>query len=86
MKIEIHKSYESVANYIDTVRECADEFKRALGFLPNSAYEEQAFKGRLWVAVTGQDKKFVGHLMFGGRFPTLKVTQMFVHPDGRCQA
>lgn len=81
MEIEIYKSHKSVANYIDTVRECADKFKKELGFLPYSAYEEQSIKGRLWVAVSKSEKRFLGHLMFGGRYPTLKVTQMFVQPD-----
>jgi GNAT superfamily N-acetyltransferase len=83
MQIEIYKSYETVSSYIDTVSKCADKFKKELGFLPHLAYEEQAIKGRLWVAVSGAEKHFAGHLMFGGRFPALKVTQMFVHPDYR---
>lgn len=83
MKLEIYKSFDAVANYVETVRKYADQFKRELGFLPHSAYEEQAIKGRLWVVVSQPERSFMGHLMFGGRFPSLKVTQMFVHPDYR---
>ncbi len=85
MKFEIHKNYDDVRDYIDTVRASADEHKSELGFLPFTAYEDQALKGRLWVAVESNTKDFVGHLMFGGRFPSLKVTQMFVQPKYRKQ-
>ena len=82
-QIEIYKTYETVSEHLTTVREYADQFKKELGFLPFSAYEEQALKGRLWIAAQKKEKNFVGHLMFGGTFPSLKITQMFVEPESR---
>jgi predicted nucleic acid-binding protein/ribosomal protein S18 acetylase RimI-like enzyme len=75
-----------VIAYLDQIRRLADANREALGFLPATAYEEAAMKGRLWVAVeenatTARDLH--GYLFFGDRFPRLRVYQIYVCPEFR---
>lgn len=83
MNITILKTYALVHPYLKLVQEAGDENKRELGFLARSAYEQQADHGRLWVAVNSETSKYIGHLLFGGRYPNLKIFQMFVHQSHR---
>lgn len=71
-----------VKNYVGEIRRLADANKDALGFLPASVYRESAIKGDLWVAVD-RARKVRGYLLFGGRFPRLRVFQIFVRPEFR---
>ena len=71
-----------VKHYVDEIRKLADANKDALGFLPASVYRESAMKGDLWVAVD-RARKMCGYLLFGGRFPRLRVSQIFVRPEFR---
>ena len=71
-----------VKNYIDEIRSLADTDKSALGFLPASAYHEAGMRGHLWIAI-GDDRRLRGYLFFGGRFPRLRVVQLYVRPDCR---
>jgi GNAT superfamily N-acetyltransferase/predicted nucleic acid-binding protein len=80
MNISLLKMFSEVTPYVDTVQTIADKNKRELGFLAKTAYEQQANQGRLWIAVSSDTGDYIGHLMFGGRFPNLKVFQMFVLP------
>ncbi len=80
--MQIIKTFESVEPYLDQVRELADAHKKEFGFLPQSAYRDQALQGKLWVALSETDA-FAGYLIFGGTKPSLKVFQMFVHSDHR---
>ena len=64
------------------VRSAADADRSALGFLPESAYEQAAAEGRLWVAVDS-DGHYLGHLLFGGTRPSLRVFQITVSNDSR---
>ena len=73
---------KEVTNYVDQIRQLADENKTELGFLPASVYRESAMKGDLWVAVD-RARKVRGYLLFGGRFPHLRVFQIFVRPEFR---
>ena len=70
---------------IKTIQKFADSNKKSFGFLPKSAFVEQASNGRLWVAADIEKKKCLGYLMFGGRFPTLKIFQLFVSKNFRKQ-
>ena len=72
----------AVANYLDEIRALADANKSALGFLPPSAYHDACMRGRLWVAIDNGGK-LRGYLFFGGRYPRLRVFQIFVRPDFR---
>lgn len=82
MQFSILKTTEEVENHIQTVVLNADRNKKALGFLPPAAYQAQAEKGRLWVLVD-ENKKYIGHLMFGGTRQDLKITQIFITPKSR---
>ncbi len=79
----VAKKFINVEEYITLVQTYADKNKDALGFLPASAYKEQAYKNRLWVAVCTQTNNPLGHLLFGGRFPNLKVIQILAYPDSQ---
>ena len=71
-----------VKNYVDEIRRLADANRTALGFLPASVYRESAMKGGLWVDVD-RTRKMRGYLLFGGRYPRLRVFQLFVRPEFR---
>ena len=72
-----------VTGYLGQVQQFADANRDALGFLPATAYEEAAMRGRLWVAVEEPANKLRGYLFFGGRFPRLRVYQVYVCPEFR---
>lgn len=80
--IRILKSFEDVEPYIDHARTGADTERDAFGFLPPNAYRQAAEQGKLFVAVDA-DGIFLGHLMFGGRFPHSKVIQIYTAPEFR---
>jgi len=71
--------------YIKTIQKFADSNRKSFGFLPKSAFVEQASNGRLWVAADIEKKKCLGYLLFGGRFPTLRIFQLFVSKKFRKQ-
>ena len=78
MDFSILTKPSQVIEYIDNIRSFADLNKKALGFLPQPVFVDQASNGRLWVAVDTEKRQCVGYLMFGGRFPTLKIFQLYV--------
>jgi GNAT superfamily N-acetyltransferase len=69
-----------VLPFLSAVQRQADLHKDALGFIAQSAYEDAVAAGKLWVAVTFADgvETCVGHLFFGGVFPTVRIFQLFV--------
>jgi len=72
------KPHELTA-FVSTVAARADAEKLALGFMPESVYQEAALQGKLWVATTDTpEPTYLGHLLFGGVFPVLRVFQIFV--------
>ncbi len=77
--------YEDLIAHIPAVQQCADAHRTELGFLSRTAYEDAAKKGRLWVAVDPGTASYAGHLLFGGRANTLRVTQLCVKPEMRGQ-
>jgi len=77
------KADEDVRPYLPRIRSEADAHRHELGFLSATAYEEASKKGRLWVAVSPTDGSCIGHLLFGGRDNTLRVTQLCVCPASR---
>ena len=79
MDISILKSYEEVKPHIDRVVEEADNNKDALGFLAHSAYHELAYKNQLLIAYCNEKDDVVGHLLFGGRYPSIRVKQILVY-------
>ena len=83
MSEEIIKNPADVMGYIGKVRQLADANRSALGFLPKSAYTEAAMKGHLWIAIEKSTQELLGYLFFGGRYPHLKVFQVYVRPEFR---
>ena len=74
-----------VEPYIEQIQGLADSNKKALGFLPKSIFKDQTKKGRVWIAKCEESDNCLGYLMFGGRFPTLKVFQLIVAKKYRKQ-
>jgi GNAT superfamily N-acetyltransferase/predicted transcriptional regulator/predicted nucleic acid-binding protein len=81
----ILKSYADVSGFIDIVQSTADKNKKALGFLPKSAYHACALQGKLWIAIEPKNQIYLGYLMFGGKYPTLSIRQLFIDKDHRRQ-
>ena len=48
--MNILKSYDEVERYLAEVQTCADAHKKEFGFLPQSAYQDQALQGKLWAS------------------------------------
>lgn len=82
MRYNILKDYEQTQNFVDQVCALADKNKKSFGFLPDSAYEEMASKGQLWIVIC-EAGNLQGYLMFGGKMPTMKVSQLFVCQSAR---
>ena len=79
--MRLFTNYQDVKPFLQLIADSSDANRSALGFLPKSVYEERALAGRLWVAA--DNDQYQGHLLFGGKYPDLKVLQLFVHPDYR---
>lgn len=76
------RSSKDVEPYVLKVAQWADENKQSFGFLPSGSYAEAAARGRLWIA-TDDAGELLGYLFFGGRFPNISITQLFVTPSAR---
>jgi GNAT superfamily N-acetyltransferase/predicted nucleic acid-binding protein len=76
-----------VSCYSKLVQEQSDSERTVLGFLPRSVYSEAAAGGKLYVAtveVAGQEH-YAAHLLYGGKFPSLRVFQLYTLPKFRGQ-
>jgi len=80
--MKVLKIYNDVEPHLKNVQMCADAHKKEFGFLPPVFYQDQALQGKLWVAVNDEGA-LNGYLIFGGAKPSLKVFQMFIHPEHR---
>jgi GNAT superfamily N-acetyltransferase/predicted nucleic acid-binding protein len=78
--IAIKTRTEDVTPFLARVQRLADTERDSLGFLPLTAYQEAAIQGKLWIAalVRNSEETYIGHLLFGGAFPTIRVFQLFV--------
>jgi len=83
MQAIILKTYTDVRSFIGNVQAVADNNKTAFGFLPKSAYNASALQGKLWIAVEPKNKAYLGHLMIGGKYPTLSIRQLYTNKDYR---
>ena len=83
--VEILLRPADVVPFVGLVRSSADRERDALGFLPDAAYENAGSSGRLFVACRQEHgaPRFLGHLLFGGSFPHLRIHQLHVVPEGR---
>jgi len=76
-----------VSCYSKLVQEQSDSERTVLGFLPRSVYSEAAAGGKLYVAtveVAGKEY-YAAHLLYGGKFPSLRVFQLYTLPKFRGQ-
>lgn len=76
-----------MSRYSEFVQEQSDSQRAELGFLPRSAYSEAAAQGKLYVAtveIAGKEY-YAAHLLFGGKFPNLRVFQLYTLPKFRGQ-
>lgn len=80
--MKILQTYDETRDYISRVQAAADGNRDVFGFLPNMAYEYQAQQNKLWVAIN-DNSEYIGHLMFGGVYPVLRVIQIHVEPCAR---
>ena len=74
-----------MSRYSKLVQEQGDSERDVLGFLPRSAYSEAAAQGKLYVATAevAGGEHYAGHLLYGGRFPHLRVFQLYTLPQFR---
>lgn len=66
-----------VESFLFDVCTHADDNRESFGFLPEQSYLERAQENRLWVLTT-DDNEYVGHLIYGGKHPTLKIFQIYI--------
>ncbi len=81
----ISDSAEDVLPLIEQIRQNADAERDSFGFLPVSAYESAAQAGHLYVALrrNNGNTHLMGHILFGGRFPHLRIHQLYVATNFR---
>lgn len=82
MEFEILKQFCQIEPYIDQVISSADQNKKSLGFLPRQAYQDHALQERLWIYVD-ESGNYCGHLIFGGKLPSLHILQIYIRNDKR---
>lgn len=85
MKLRIYRHAADVHRYSNLVQQQGDSERDVLGFLPRSAYSEAAAQGKLYVATAevAGGEHYAGHLLYGGRFPHLRVFQLYTLPQFR---
>jgi ribosomal protein S18 acetylase RimI-like enzyme/predicted nucleic acid-binding protein len=76
----VRRDFPDILPFLGAIRAHADSDREALGFLPESAYAEAARQRKLVLLISqdGETKSYVGHLLFGGIFPNLRVRQIVV--------
>ncbi|HEY1903540.1 MAG TPA: GNAT family N-acetyltransferase [Terracidiphilus sp.] len=87
MKLRIHKRAPEVSRYSNLVQKQSDSERAVLGFLPRCVYSEAAAQGKLYVAtveIAGKEY-YAAHLLYGGKFPNLRVFQLYTLPKFRGQ-
>lgn len=84
-QVHIYDTPADARHFAEMCSDHADQNRDSLGFLPRTAYFEAAEKGNLMIAVAGDgpSEMYAGHLLFGGRFPHLKVFQLYVDASFR---
>jgi len=82
-KIKILSEGSQINPYLKSVEDFADSNKKSLGFLPKSAFREQANRGRLWIAINADSGECLGYILYGGRYPVLRIFHLYVAPKHR---
>lgn len=78
--IRVLTQSKEVIPFLPAVVAAADSNKEALGFIPEPLYSEFARRGLLFVAIANEEGRgrYVGHLLYGVRYPQASVRQVFV--------
>ncbi len=76
----IRRDFSDVSPFLEAIRAQADSQRDALGFLPDAAYAEAARQRKIILLITqdGDQRSYVGHLLFGGIFPIVRVRQISI--------
>jgi predicted nucleic acid-binding protein/GNAT superfamily N-acetyltransferase len=87
MDFRIVKARDDLSRFIDCIKKNADSERNAFGFLPKGVYDEALFQEKLLAAIgrkeNSDDDICLGHLLYGGTFPNLKIFQVYVLPKYR---
>jgi len=83
--LEVLEDPPSVAKVLPQIIALSNRDKEALGFLPNSAFEDACLQGRIIVARENAEgaSNVAGYVLFGGVFPHARVYQISVNNDSR---
>ena len=83
--ILVKRLYNDLAPLLRDVKAHADAARQSLGFLPEQVYQEAALQQKILIAVAYRPsgEEYAGHLLFGGRFPHLRIFQIYVPPAQR---
>lgn len=79
--LRILKNYHDVSPFLAIATDAADKMRDELGWLSRNVYETYALKGNFWVA--SNDGNYAGHLLFGGKYPDLRIFQVSVEEKFR---
>jgi ribosomal protein S18 acetylase RimI-like enzyme/predicted nucleic acid-binding protein len=76
----IRRDFVDIFPFLDAIRTSADGERNALGFLSDAAYSEAAQQRKLILLLSQHrdEISYVGHLLFGGIFPILRVRQIAI--------
>ena len=86
-RYHIRRDFQHVGPWLGAIRTHADDERNALGFLPEPAYAEAARQRKVILRLSedGGTESYVGHLLFGGIFPILRVRQISIAKKCRRQ-
>ncbi len=86
-RYHIRRDFQHVGPWLGAIRTHADDERNALGFLPEPAYAEAARQRKVILRLSedGGTQFYVGHLLFGGIFPILRVRQISIAKKCRRQ-
>ena len=81
--VKIITKPDDVSRYLGDIKKLADLLKKEIGFIPYFAYDESIYKENLFVAIIGEEEKFAGFALCGGRFPVRRIFQLAVSSEYR---
>jgi len=83
MNYRILDKYDDVEKYLYEIQQNIDQNKNIFGFVPVGLYQQSALQNNIWVAVSKETSKYIGHIMFSGASSKLSIWQLFVLPECR---
>ena len=83
-KLYIQTDIQKNERFIKEAVAASDANTESLGFLPRQVFRDKNAKGSFWVAVDSNNT-YLGHLIYGGEYPFLKIVQLYCEPKFRGQ-